>query len=214
MFTGLVEGLGEIKAIKQLGKGMMLDISANFSIDNPKKGESIAVNGICLTATEINEKSFALDVSPETLSRSSLHNLKTGVIVNLERALRPTDRLGGHIVSGHIDCVGNIKNIKNLGEFTIFDFFMPNEFSKYVVEKGSVTIDGISLTVNNCKNNTFSVSIIPHTIKITNLQFRKIGDIVNLEFDIIGKYVEKLMNWKQGGVSMDLLRKQGFLDYQ
>jgi len=213
MFTGLTEGLGEIKAIRRLAKGIILDISVSFSLDSPKKGESIAVNGICLTATEINEKAFSVDVSPETIKRSSLHNLKTGDIVNLERALRPTDRLGGHIVSGHIDCVGTIKNIKNLADFTLFDFFMPDEYEKYVVEKGSVAIDGISLTVNTCKDNIFSVSIIPHTIKITNLQFRKIGDIVNLEFDIIGKYVEKLMNIKEHGVSIDLLRKQGFLAY-
>jgi riboflavin synthase len=213
MFTGLIEGLGEIKSIKRLAKGIFLDISTNFSIDNPQKGESIAVNGICLTATEINEKGFAVDVSPETLNRSSLQKIKTSDTVNLERALRATDRLGGHIVSGHIDCAGDIKNIRNLGDFTIFDFAMPNEYAKYVVEKGSVCIDGISLTVNSCADTSFSVSIIPHTIKMTNLQFKKIGDIVNLEFDIIGKYVEKLMSRKNGGVSMDLLRKQGFLDY-
>ncbi len=193
MFTGIVQGLGSIKSVRKMAQGCVLDIESDFELEHHEPGESIAINGVCLTATTISSSRFTADVSPETLSRTTLGELGPGNRVNLERALRLSDRLGGHIVSGHIDCVGMVTERRELRDFTLFSFKLEPRFDRYLIEKGSVAIDGISLTVNSCGSGRFSVSIIPHTCSITTLGFRKVGHRVNIELDVIGKYVEKLL---------------------
>jgi len=220
MFTGIIEGLGEIKRISPFGKGKRIKVETSFLLRDSQLGESISVNGVCLTATKINESSFDADISPETLSRTTLGSLRVGEKVNLERALCLGSRLGGHLVSGHIDCVGEIKEKKDLGDFLLFRISIPKKFSKYIIEKGSIAIDGISLTVNSCNIGEFSVAIIPHTASLTTMGFKSNGDKVNIEFDVIGKYIEKLLQQSntiltktQGENSIDLefLARHGFL---
>ena len=201
MFTGIVRGLGTIVERHPSGGGTVLTVAPTFSLDEPQEGESIAVDGVCLTARKISRSSFCADVSPETLQRSSLGRLRAGSKVNLERALRLADRLGGHLVSGHVDCMGKVLKRENLGSFTLFTFSLESRLSRYVVEKGSVAISGISLTVNSCSEGSFSVSIIPHTLKETTLGLLAVGDVVNIEVDIIGKYVEKLLGGQAGSSS-------------
>lgn len=193
MFTGIIEGVGKLLGKRNVGGGLAFDIEAEFPIDQPVEGESIACSGVCLTAYNINGKRFSADVSPETLSRTKLGNLVVGDAINLERALKLSDRLGGHLVSGHVDCMAKVQSREPLGDYTVFNFALPAEHSKYIIEKGSVTIDGISLTVNSCSSGHFSVSIIPHTLKVTTLGLLKMGHDVNIEVDIIGKYIENLL---------------------
>jgi len=193
MFTGIIQGIGKLLAKRSAGGGLAFDIEADFSIDEPTEGESIACSGVCLTAYDIRGKRFSADVSPETLSRTKLGRLAVGDTVNLERALKLSDRLGGHLVSGHVDCLAEVRSRKSLGDYTIFTFAVPNEQSRYIIEKGSVTIDGISLTVNSCTQGVFSVSIIPHSLKVTTLGRLKEGHAVNIEVDVIGKYIESLL---------------------
>jgi len=199
MFTGIIAGLGRLTGKRNVGGGLAFEIEAGFDLSEPEEGESIAVNGVCLTAYNIRGRHFTADVSPETLSRTKLGHIGAGDGVNLERALRLSDRLGGHMVSGHVDCLASVSARKALGDYTVFDFTLPPEHGRYIIEKGSITIDGVSLTVNSCGRGTFSVSIIPHTLKITTLGQLKVGSKVNIEVDIIGKYVEKLLAPKEGG---------------
>ncbi|PIE65000.1 MAG: riboflavin synthase [Desulfobacterales bacterium] len=198
MFTGIIQGSGKLLRSMPSGGGLSLEIATDFALVDPEEGESIAVNGVCLTAYDIREDRFAADVSPESLSRTTLAHLRAGDRVNVERALRLSDRLGGHIVSGHVDCVGRLKASRKEGAFTILEFVVPEAQMRYLIEKGSVAIDGISLTVNNCSVGSFSVSIIPHTMKVTTLGCLSRGSRVNIEVDIIGKYVEKLLTLKDG----------------
>ncbi len=200
MFTGIIEGTGKLLAKRGAGGGLAFDLQAGFDLTDPEEGESIAVNGVCLTAYNITGRKFTVDVSPESLSRTTLGDLGIGGTVNMERALRLTDRLGGHIVSGHVDCVATVSDRQPKGDFTIFSLTFPKEFGRYVIEKGSITIDGISLTVNSCTESSFEVSIIPHTLKVTGLGELKRGGRANIEVDIIGKYVEKML---QPGVTKD-----------
>lgn len=193
MFTGIIEGIGKITGKRTVGGGIAYDLEAGFDLTEPEEGESIAVSGVCLTAYNIRGKSFSADVSPETLSRTKLGSLGPGDSINLERALKLSDRLGGHLVSGHIDCMASVTTRKEIGNYTIFGFSLPREQERYIIEKGSITIDGVSLTVNSCDTGSFSVSIIPHTLKVTTLGNLKVGNKVNIEVDIIGKYVEKLL---------------------
>lgn len=193
MFTGIIGGTGRLLGKRTIGGGVAFDLESGFALDDPQEGESIAISGVCLTAYNISGRRFSADVSPETLSRTRLGELSSGDHVNMERALRLSDRLGGHLVSGHVDCVAVVSSRKPLGVYTIFTFSLPKEQSRYIVEKGSIAIDGISLTVNSCSSGQFSVSIIPHTIKMTTLCSLKVGQSVNIEVDIIGKYVEKLL---------------------
>lgn len=199
MFTGIIAGLGRLSGKRNVGGGLAFEIEAGFALSEPEEGESIAVNGVCLTAYNIRGRHFTADVSPETLSRTKLGHVGVGDSLNLERALRLSDRLGGHMVSGHVDCLASVSAKKALGDYTIFDFTLPAEHGRYIIEKGSITIDGVSLTVNSCDSGTFSVSIIPHTLKTTTLGQLKVGSKVNIEVDIIGKYVEKLLAPKEGG---------------
>jgi len=219
MFTGIIEGTGKLLAKRGAGGGLAFDLQADFDLTDPEEGESIAVNGVCLTAYNIDDRKFTVDVSPESLSRTTLGELTVGGIVNMERALRLSDRLGGHIVSGHVDCVATVSDRQTKGDFTIFSFNYPKEFGRYVIEKGSITINGISLTVNSCTDDSFEVSIIPHTLKITGLGDLKRGNKVNIEVDIIGKYVEKMLQpgdtkggqkTSNGGINPAFLAENGF----
>ena len=194
MFTGLIEEVGKVSKIEKRSDGIMIHIKAEKIVDDLKIGDSVALNGVCLTVVEIENGKISFDVSQETAVRSNLPELKTGDPVNLERALRLSDRLGGHIVQGHVDTVGFIKSINLKGQHTEFIFQFPEEFQDLVVEKGSIAIDGISLTVNYIMDNRISINIIPHTIQNTNLKERKTGDKVNIEFDILGKYIKKMIS--------------------
>ncbi len=198
MFTGLIEEVGKVKGINRKVDGINVSIEARNILDDIKIGDSIAVNGVCLTVVSLSDRGFSFDVSKETLDRSNLKFLKIGEYVNLERALKVSDRLGGHIVQGHVDTTGSITKITPLGEHTIFEIEIPPEYLNLAVEKGSIAIDGISLTINSIKNNRLFFNIIPHTIKSTNLQFRKVGDIINIEFDVIGKYVWNMLEKIKG----------------
>lgn len=218
MFTGIIQGKGRIVSRRSSGGGMVFVIKADFDINDPEEGESIAVNGICLTAKDISGRRFTVDVSPESLSRTNLGNISVGSAVNLERALRLSDRLGGHLVSGHIDATASIIERKPLGDFTLFSFLIPKELSKYIIEKGSISVNGISLTVNSCDDRSFSTAIIPHTLKMTTLDELRRGDTVNIEVDLIGKYVEKLLssksaddNGKESRINPAFLAEHGFL---
>ena len=210
MFTGIIQGRGKVVGLRSVRGGRAFEFEAGFAIDHPEEGESIAVNGACLTAYKMSERRFSADVSPESLSRTTLGGLGVGSTVNLERALQLSDRLGGHIVSGHVDCVGTLTALKEEGDFIILDFSMPPENDRYLVEKGSITVDGISLTVNSCSKGYFSVSIIPHTWQMTTLAELKVGGKVNLEVDIIGKYVEKLLA-ENKGKDKDVIINKGYL---
>ncbi len=219
MFTGIIEGVGRLIAKRTVGGGLAFDIEAGFDLTDPEEGESIAISGVCLTAYNIKGRRFSVDVSPETLSRSRLGSLSQGNSVNLERALRLSDRLGGHLVSGHVDTMAVVKSRKESGGYTVFTFSFPDSLGRYVIEKGSITIDGVSLTVNSCGSGFFSVSIIPHTLKVTSLGELKVGVKVNIEVDIIGKYIEKLLLSPQQngeldnteGISSGFLTKHGFM---
>lgn len=215
MFTGIVEEVGKIKAIKKGKNSARLVINAKKVLEDVKLGDSIAVNGVCLTVTEFSNSEFGVDVMHESLRKSSLSTLKNDSSVNLERAMLLNGRFGGHIVSGHIDGTGKIINIKNDDNAIWYTISAKDKIMKYIIEKGSITIDGISLTVANLSESDFSVSIIPHTQEETILKTKKIGDIVNLENDCIAKYVEKLLNFKEKSevkkdITMDFLLENGF----
>ena len=212
MFTGIVEEIGTVKKIAR-GQKAYLEIQADKIFSDIHIGDSIAVNGVCLTVTGFSGKVFTADVMNETFSRSSLGSLKTGSHVNLERAMSANGRFGGHIVSGHIDGTGKIINIKKDGNAVWYKISADENIIKYTVEKGSIAIDGISLTVARVEKDNFSVSIIPHTSEETILSEKKAGDTVNLENDIIGKYVERFLNFdktEKSDITRDFLAKYGF----
>lgn len=215
MFTGIVEELGTVRAIKHGPHSAQLSIMANAVLSDLKIGDSVAVNGVCLTATHTDSDGFTADVMHETINRSSLGKLKIGSRVNLERAMATGGRFGGHIVSGHIDGTGCIASIRRDDNALWYRISAPDSILRYVVEKGSITIDGVSLTVAELTRDSFSVSLIPHTAAVTLLGLKRCGDIVNLEADIIGKYVEKLLKpteneKKQSNISLDFLSQNGF----
>lgn len=193
MFTGIIEELGTVRSIRGGGDSAVLEIEGSLIFDDIKLGDSVAVNGVCLTVTSFTSRSFTADVMHETLDRSSLGSLGIGSQVNLERAMPAYGRFGGHIVSGHIDGTGTVVSIRKDANATWYEIEAPASLMRYIVEKGSIAIDGISLTVARVTKTTFSVSIIPHTAAQTTLSQRRVGDIVNLENDIVGKYVEHLM---------------------
>ena len=193
MFTGIVEEMGVIKSIRKGASSAVLEIQAQVVLEDVHIGDSIAVNGVCLTATSFTPTTFTADVMHETLNRSSLANLRPGSRVNLERAMAANGRFGGHIVAGHVDGVGTVLQTRKDDNAIWYTIGAYPEVLRYVVEKGSITIDGISLTVAKVTDADFSISAIPHTVAVTVLQDRKPGDTVNLETDIIGKYVEKLL---------------------
>jgi riboflavin synthase len=220
MFTGIIEGLGTIREIRSEGQGKRMAVNADFFLEQTRIGDSICVSGACLTVVMIDAKRFTVDVSPETLARTTFGNAKIGDRVNLERALRLSDRIDGHLVSGHIDGIGTITLKQNIGNAVIVSFKVSESISHYMIQKGSVAVDGISLTINNCGHDSFDVSIIPHTAKLTTIGFKKTGDLVNIETDMIGKYVERFVggkrhdeNKKEAGdsINMEFLAKSGFV---
>ncbi len=193
MFTGLIEEVGTVKKIRKGGKGALLSVRCSKVLEGTKIGDSVAVNGVCLTVVEMGKEYLSFFVSNETLQRSNLGELRPKTPVNLERALKIGDRFGGHIVQGHVDTVTKITGIKREGESYRFIFRLPEKFSHLLIEKGSIAIDGISLTVASLKTDTFSVAVIPHTYENTNLKWKRTGDTVNVEFDLIGKYIERML---------------------
>lgn len=193
MFTGIIEEIGHLKEIRRGPQAATLTIGAQWVLKDIKVGDSIAVNGVCLTAIRYQESSFTAEVSPETLSRSNLGALQSGQEVNLERPLRAGDRLGGHLVTGHIDAVGRITGMEKRGNSLWVTVEPPPEVMRYVVEKGSVAVDGISLTIASCTDRTFSIAVVPFTAQQTTLGRKRVSDSVNLEGDILGKYVEKFL---------------------
>ena len=198
MFTGLVEECGRVLALEPVGDGIRLRIAASTVLDDVTMGASIAVNGVCLTVVAFDDESFSIDAVPETMDRSSLGSLEPGSAVNLERSVRAHDRLGGHIVQGHVDGTTTITRIDALedGSFE-YHFGLDEQTARYVVEKGSITVDGISLTVASLSDDGFSIAVIPYTAAVTTLGERAVGDVVNLEVDVLAKYVERQLNLRQ-----------------
>ena len=196
MFTGIIEELGKVRSIEERGENARIVIEAHTVVDGTNHGDSIAVNGVCLTALDLQTDSFAADVSKETLSRSTLGSLKPGAAVNLERSVTPATRLGGHIVQGHVDARGELISVDDHGESWTVRFGFPREVARYLVFKGSVAVEGISLTIAALSDDYFEVAIIPKTWEVTNLSRLQVGDRVNLEVDVIGKYVERLLEFR------------------
>ncbi|MDQ7032862.1 MAG: riboflavin synthase [Desulfonauticus sp.] len=216
MFTGIIQDVGRIEEVRFLGSEQRLTIKtsklADFSL-----GESIAVNGVCLTVENFTQDRFQVYASKETLEKTNLKFLKTGDLVNLERALTLSDRLGGHFVSGHIDCLGQVKKKQPVGESILFEITLPQEFAPYVIPKGSIALDGISLTVNTCSLTYFTVNIIPATQKETTILNWQPGYRLNIETDVIGKYVHRFLSCSgtqtetsTSKISLDFLQKHGF----
>jgi len=216
MFTGIIEGVGKIRSIRRRGSGAEIEIGCDFDLEKTNVGDSISVNGCCLTVTSRLGKSFWADISPETMSTSTLGVAREGDPVNLERALKVGERLGGHIVQGHVDGMGKVVDIKEHSGSREFVIEIPDNLLRYVVEKGSVAVDGVSLTINGCWKNSFSVNVIPHTQLKSTFQGLGRGDSVNLEVDIIGKYVERLTFLdsdeyeKDSRITEEFLKKHGF----
>jgi riboflavin synthase len=216
MFTGIIQAIGKIERLEPRGGDMRIRIATGkLPIDQAAIGDSIAVNGVCLTAVEIDARSFSADVSRESLSRTTLGQLGPGSPVNLEMALLPTTRLGGHLVSGHVDGVGHILERVDDGRSWRFTLEAPQELARYIAEKGSICINGISLTVNSVSDAQFTVNIVPHTLQETTLGTSSQGDAVNLEVDLIARYLERLLLGEKAGipasgVTMALLQDNGF----
>lgn len=222
MFTGIIEGLGTIAGVRSTGKGKNLTVKSGFFLDQTKIGDSISVSGACLTVVKIDGRRFDVDVSPETLQKTTFGQAKVGDRINIERALRLSDRIDGHLVSGHIDGMGIIRQREILSNAVILTVEVDESLSRYMIAKGSVAVDGISLTINTCGADNFSVSIIPHTAKLTTIGYKNKGDRVNIETDMIGKYVERLLSGipkRNQGIASDqtiidqaYLVKTGFID--
>lgn len=212
MFTGIIEETGTVCSVKKGGRSAVVTISAAAILDNLKQGDSVSVSGVCLTVISLSDGSFSADAMHETIERSNLRNLNVGSMVNLERAMPMNGRFGGHIVAGHIDGTGVIRDVRKDENAIWFTVRTSASILRYVVEKGSIAIDGISLTVAGVSEHDFSVSVIPHTVKNTTLEEKRVGDTVNLENDCIGKYVEKLLCLpsQHSGISKEFLSRNGF----
>lgn len=215
MFTGLIEGTGKLVKTEPRGKDMRLSIEASFELEGLQTGESVSVDGVCLTVVFWEGRTFTVDVSQETLSRTTIELRRLGDEVNLERALRLGDRLGGHLVNGHVDGRARVISRKKRGDSLVFEFEVDPGLARYFVEKGSVAINGISLTLNRCDERSFEVNIVPHTARVTTIGNLKVGDEVNIEVDVIGKYVEKFVRSTQesspNSVDREFLAKHGFI---
>ncbi|OAB32821.1 riboflavin synthase subunit alpha [Paenibacillus macquariensis subsp. defensor] len=220
MFTGLVEEMGTLRGITRNGEAMVLHITVSTIMSDLKIGDSVSVNGVCLTASSLDANSFAADVMPETFRKSNLKDLQMGSKVNLERAMIANGRFGGHIVQGHVDGIGRIQHVTRNQNAVVYEITPASQnIFKYIIPKGSITLDGISLTVVQVEENTFEVSIIPHTLAQTVLNHKRAGDTVNIECDVLGKYVEHLLNYaesrqqdnlKPSGIDMEYLAQNGF----
>lgn len=213
MFTGIVEGTGKVMKVEFREQGRRLALCVPAGLTDVQLGDSINVNGACLTVVEINREVIRVDLSDETLQRTTLSEIREGDSVNLERALRLSDRLGGHIVTGHVDGIGTIAELHRERDFLQMKIRAPLSVSKYVVEKGSIAVDGISLTVNETRGEVIALTLIPFTLEKTVLIHKRVGDRVNLEADILGKYVEKMLDRSSSGkVTLSFLREHGFVD--
>jgi len=214
MFTGIIEELGKIVSFEKSANGARIKISAKIVTEETNEGDSIAVNGVCLTALDVKKDSFAADVSDETLQKSTLSRLKTGAKVNLERAVTPSTRLGGHIVQGHVDSRGKFILASQNGDFWTVRIGFPTEIGQYLVYKGSISVEGISLTIAALEDKYFEIAVIPTTWELTNLSTLKAGDEVNLEADVIAKYVERILLYgkthQSENITMEKLAKLGF----
>lgn len=213
MFTGLIEELGRVRTVERQGENARIVIEARQVVEGTASGDSIAVNGVCLTALDIGKDSFAADVSRETLDRSTLGGLASGSPVNLERAVTPSTRLGGHIVQGHVDARGAFLRAEKSGDFWTVRIGFPPEMARYLVFKGSVAVEGISLTVASLTDDHFEIAVIPKTWQLTNLSSLKLGEPVNLEADVIAKYVERMIQARMpdSRITMETLEKAGFV---
>lgn len=220
MFTGIIAAVGKVIAIKHNEKDMTISVDAgSLDLNDVKLGDSIANNGVCLTVTKLSKHGFDADVSYETIKRSGFAQIKAGFAVNLEKAMQMNERFGGHIVSGHVDGVGEVTSITTQGNAVEYWIKAPDQLAKYIAEKGSITVDGISLTTNQIDGASFKLTIIPHTIAQTNMVNYSIGTQVNLEVDVIARYLERLMlgdkaaqsNKQEKKSTMDLLARSGFL---
>jgi riboflavin synthase len=217
MFTGIVEEMGAVTSLEQTLGGVRLTILASTVLADLKLGDSVSINGACLTVVAQNERSFAVEASPETLSVTTLGRLTGGVPVNLERAMKLNERLGGHLVAGHVDGVGTIRSRRQEGNAILLLIEAPDEVLRYCIHKGSVTVDGISLTINDVTDHAFSVAVIPHTAAVTTLGLKQVDDQVNLESDLIGKFVERLLHQRSQMpkstpvIDKDYLKKHGLL---
>ena len=198
MFTGIIEELGRIASVEKRDSGARIIIAAEIVTSDITNGASMAVNGVCLTAIDVNKDSFCADVSPETLQRTTINDLRAGSLVNLERAMLPTTRFGGHIVQGHVDGTGTFISAEPQGDFYTVKIGFPPELARYFVHKGSVAVEGISLTIAALDENSFDIAVIPKTWEMTNLSHLTPGSSVNLEADVIAKYVERMMNSRDG----------------
>ena len=215
MFTGIIEDKGKVIRVEYRGQAKRLTLEMPRDLTEIQLGDSIIINGVCLTVVEQKGQAIRVDLSPETLQRTTLAEMKEGEEVNLERALKLSDRLGGHIVTGHIDGIGVITDKRKEKDFLSLRIRIPQSVSRYVVQKGSIAIDGISLTVNECQGEEIQITLIPYTIKKTTLVDKKVGDRVNIEADILGKYVEKMVNQrskKSEGVDLSFLKEHGFIE--
>ena len=211
MFTGIIEEMGAVKGLRRDAGAARLTLSASKVLEGTVIGDSICVNGVCLTVVDLGAKEFSADVAVETLKVTNLGELKAGSRVNLERALQLSARIGGHLVSGHVDAVGRIREKREEGNGWRIFFDAPAAVLRYVIKKGSIAIDGISLTVADVDGSGFAIAMIPHTAKLTTLGYKSTSDSVNLESDIIGKYVERLLPGRtDAGVSLETLKKSGF----
>jgi riboflavin synthase len=197
MFTGIIEEVGHVDILKRHRTSGVLEVCAAKVLESIKLGDSIAVNGVCLTVRRHSSSGFQAELSQETLNRSGLGDLKKGSLVNLERPLLANSRLGGHFVQGHVDAVGKVLSARADGEFALWKFHLPDSIERYVVEKGSIAVDGISLTVASLTKGAFELALIPHTLQNTNLRTREIGDAVNLECDVLAKYVESMLKQRK-----------------
>jgi len=195
MFKGIVEGTGKIVKVARLKNGSRLTVRSPFPLGSVKKGDSIAVNGCCLTVTSKSARSFDADLSHETLKVTNLKEVRPGSVVNIERPLRLSDRIDGHIVQGHVDGVGRIRSMKKPGDSWEIEIEFPKSLRRYLISKGSITVDGISMTVNRLTPSSFTLVVVPHTFQVTNLKAKRAGDSVNLEVDLIGKYLESLSRY-------------------
>ena len=217
MFTGIVEEMGGITVLKKTLTGTKLTILASTVMSDLKIGDSVSVNGICLTVVSKSERDFSVEVSPETLAVTTLGSFAVGMPVNLERAMKLNERIGGHLVAGHVDGVGRIRSRQQDANAIVLTIDAPHNILKYCVSKGSITVDGISLTINDVSENGFSVAIIPHTAKVTILGLKQVNDTVNLESDLIGKYVERLLQERNQlpkttpVIDKDYLQKRGLI---
>lgn len=217
MFTGIVEEMGAVMSLEKTLAGTRMTILASLVMGDLKIGDSVSVNGTCLTVVTKDERNFTVEVSPETLSVTTLGHLTAGAPLNLERAMKLNERIGGHLVAGHVDGVGTIRSRHQEGNAIFFTIEAPQDILKYCVVKGSITVDGISLTINDVGNQGFSVAIIPHTAKVTTLGLKQVNDPVNLESDLIGKYVERLLQERSQlpkstpVIDKDYLQKRGLL---